>query len=239
MASHADKTVDLLYLDVTGAEWEVLPTLRGEGPGAVRQISAQLHFRSRAALLTAFSAMEQVGFRDYASTLSAGAVQQHSWLWCSDAQCLDGGGPRGFLPSVALLAKTRSAAHWHSRNTRPTQPPSAEASWVAADDPLDDEGARSRTAGSALSFDPLSPSWSCPAEEFVGIFGDGGKWVCNPRRLGWAPGAASPSPPGGARRLCTVYSLGGSTNTQFEQEMDRISACQIRTFDLNCFERYK
>jgi FkbM family methyltransferase len=39
------------------------------------------------------------------------------------------------------------------------------------------------------------------------------------------------------RRPCTVYSLGGSSNTQFEQEMARISACQIRTFDLNCFEK--
>ena len=77
----------------------------------------------------------------------------------------------------------------------------------------------------------VSPTWSCE-ETYVGLFGDGTKWICNLRDLGspaTLPAARSSAP-------CVVYSFGGSINTQFESAVRDLTPCEVHTFDLNCFE---
>jgi len=70
----------------------------------------------------------------------------------------------------------------------------------------------------ALGYCAGSP-YSC-AEEFVGWYGDGWKWVCGARAL-----PASD---------CVVYSFGGSSNTQFDIDFARRTACEVHTFDMVC-----
>ncbi|CAE7807179.1 mettl24 [Symbiodinium microadriaticum] len=69
----------------------------------------------------------------------------------------------------------------------------------------------------------IEPSYSCPHEELVGTYGDGVKWLCNPRLLSVRAKEAG--------RVCVVYSFGSHGESQFEQDMSRISSCEIHTFD--------
>jgi hypothetical protein len=201
MRAHGDSELDLLHLDVAGHEWGVLASL--EAAPRVRQVSAQLHFESFAVLTATFEHLAQVGYRDYASTLSNAAIQQHSWVHCASARCAGEGGPIAHGGHEERLAAVRLAAHREMVESKPS------------------DGAVFELVHRA---NPLQPTWSCDAEEYVGYFGDGGKWVCAPRQLGL----------GG--RSCVIYSLGGSQNTQFELEMARLTPCQVVTIDLNCFE---
>ena len=69
----------------------------------------------------------------------------------------------------------------------------------------------------------IEPSYSCPNEELVGRYGDGVKWLCNARLLDIQAKKAN--------RPCVVYSFGSHGEDQFEQDMSRISSCEIHTFD--------
>lgn len=63
------------------------------------------------------------------------------------------------------------------------------------------------------------PSFSCPMEQRLGVHGDGGKWVCDPHRLG-------------ALNHCIVYSIGSSDVWDFEVAVHaHLPKCEIHTFD--------
>ena len=78
-------------------------------------------------------------------------------------------------------------------------------------------------AEAPLGWFMIEPSYSCPNEELVGKYGDGVKWVCNPRSLDNAAREA--------HRKCVVYSFGSRGEDQFEQDISRITTCEIHTFD--------
>lgn len=67
------------------------------------------------------------------------------------------------------------------------------------------------------------PNFTCLHERRLGVWGDGGKWVCDPHRI-----TAS-----AAKRGCLVYSVGSNNDFSFEEAVLRdISAeCEIHTFD--------
>ena len=80
-----------------------------------------------------------------------------------------------------------------------------------------------KDANSPRGWFMIEPSYSCPHEELVGTYGDGVKWICNPRLLSVRAKEAG--------RVCVVYSFGSHGESQFEQDMSRISSCEIHTFD--------
>ena len=61
------------------------------------------------------------------------------------------------------------------------------------------------------------PSIRCIADKRVGVFGDGGKWICDPDCLLVA-------------RNCTVFSIGSNNQWDFENAMEPYG-CRIHTFD--------
>lgn len=64
------------------------------------------------------------------------------------------------------------------------------------------------------------PDFSCRHEQRIGKQGDGGKWVCDPHRIG------------GATTDCLVYSIGSEGDFSFEMGVrDSIENCEIHTFD--------
>ena len=67
------------------------------------------------------------------------------------------------------------------------------------------------------------PSFTCLHERRLGLWGDGGKWVCDPHRI-----ATSASKQG-----CLVYSVGSNNDFSFEEAVLRDIAgdCEIHTFD--------
>ena len=60
------------------------------------------------------------------------------------------------------------------------------------------------------------PTITCDQEERIGLLGDGGKWVCNPRKI---------KPP------CLVFSFGSYNEFGFEKDLQALSKCEIHTFD--------
>lgn len=59
----------------------------------------------------------------------------------------------------------------------------------------------------------------CPLEARVGRLGDGGKWLCNPKRL-----LNKPS--------CVIYSFGSNGDTSFEDAIHAmLPSCQVHVFD--------
>jgi hypothetical protein len=66
------------------------------------------------------------------------------------------------------------------------------------------------------------PALSCQHERRIGLWGDGGKWVCDPHRILRKP-----------TKSCLVYSVGSNNEFSFEQSvLKEISPdCEIHTFD--------
>lgn len=64
------------------------------------------------------------------------------------------------------------------------------------------------------------PEFSCLHERRIGNTGDGGKWVCDPHRIG-------------GKKDCLIYSIGSNNDFSFEQDIfQRIgNHCEIHTFD--------
>lgn len=69
----------------------------------------------------------------------------------------------------------------------------------------------------------FEPSFTCQHERRIGNWGDGGKWVCDPHRIG----AQAPV------RGCLVYSVGSFNDFSFEERVlqDVSSDCEIHTLD--------
>lgn len=67
------------------------------------------------------------------------------------------------------------------------------------------------------------PNFTCLHERRLGVWGDGGKWVCDPHRIA----AAS------SKRGCLVYSVGSNNDFSFEEAVlrDVSPDCEIHTFD--------
>lgn len=67
------------------------------------------------------------------------------------------------------------------------------------------------------------PNFTCLHERRLGLWGDGGKWVCDPHRITASAG----------ERGCIVYSVGSNNDFSFEEAVLRdISLdCEIHTFD--------
>ena len=63
----------------------------------------------------------------------------------------------------------------------------------------------------------IEPSYSCPTEDLVG---GGDMWLCNAHLLDAKQ----------AGRTCVVYSFGGQGFDQFEQNMSRLTTCEIHSF---------
>lgn len=68
------------------------------------------------------------------------------------------------------------------------------------------------------------PNFTCLDERRIGRWGDGGKWVCDPRRI-----VAKAE----AGHGCLVYSVGSNNDFSFEESIlrDISPACEIHTFD--------
>jgi len=67
------------------------------------------------------------------------------------------------------------------------------------------------------------PTWSCDFEERVGGFGDGGKWVCDTRRI---------SAKQGKGEECNIISVGSQNEFSFENAIHDINPeCNIYIFD--------
>ena len=62
------------------------------------------------------------------------------------------------------------------------------------------------------------PSYACADTQRIGPQGDGGKWICNPRRL---------------RARCLVYSIGSYNDYGFEEAIlkDITKDCEVHVFD--------
>ena len=68
------------------------------------------------------------------------------------------------------------------------------------------------------------PNFTCLHERRLGLWGDGGKWVCDPHRI-----AAKVT----SGKGCLVYSVGSNNDFSFEDAIlrDISSSCEIHTFD--------
>lgn len=66
------------------------------------------------------------------------------------------------------------------------------------------------------------PALNCQHERRIGLWGDGGKWVCDPHRIMKK-----------SNKSCLVYSVGFNNEFSFEQNvLEKISPeCEIHTFD--------
>jgi hypothetical protein len=63
------------------------------------------------------------------------------------------------------------------------------------------------------------PDFHCGYEDFVGLGGDGGKWVCDPHRLL-------------QKEKCIVYSIGSNGKFDFEININlRLPHCEVHIFD--------
>ena len=77
------------------------------------------------------------------------------------------------------------------------------------------------------------PSFSCQHERRIGRMGDGGKWICDPHRIGRRVDAELRRPESGKSRGCLIYSVGSDNDFSFEESVrEEISpACEVHTFD--------
>jgi hypothetical protein len=74
-----------------------------------------------------------------------------------------------------------------------------------------------RIAAGTFFQEHFEPNFSCRHERRLGVWGDGGKWVCDPHRL--------PTP-------CLVYSVGSNGEASFEAAIHNFAPqCEIHTFD--------
>ena len=68
------------------------------------------------------------------------------------------------------------------------------------------------------------PEFSCEFEDFIGLGGDGGKWVCDPHRVN-RPG-------------CIVYSVGSNGHFDFEVKVQsELYHCEIHIFDFKDYSK--
>lgn len=76
------------------------------------------------------------------------------------------------------------------------------------------------------------PSFTCGEQERIGSVADGGKWVCNPKRI--APlEEANDKSKNNINKPCLVYSFGSNNDFSFEEAVhNRVGHhCEIHTFD--------
>lgn len=68
------------------------------------------------------------------------------------------------------------------------------------------------------------PNFTCLHERRIGLWGDGGKWVCDPHRI---------TAKSNAGNGCLVYSIGSNNDFSFEESVlqDISPHCEIHTFD--------
>jgi len=80
----------------------------------------------------------------------------------------------------------------------------------------------------------FEPEFTCPHERRLGGLGDGGKWVCDPHRIGQVSNDDG-------TRTCLVYSVGSNGNAHFEESVRDVllkngyctkENLEIHTFDL-------
>eukprot|EP00588_Corethron_pennatum_P007275 CAMPEP_0194283770 /NCGR_PEP_ID=MMETSP0169-20130528/26101_1 /TAXON_ID=218684 /ORGANISM="Corethron pennatum, Strain L29A3" /LENGTH=226 /DNA_ID=CAMNT_0039029439 /DNA_START=399 /DNA_END=1076 /DNA_ORIENTATION=- len=76
------------------------------------------------------------------------------------------------------------------------------------------------------------PEFTCPHEIRLGKLGDGGKWICDPHRIGERVANDNE---------CIVYSVGSNGNFEFEKEVKKVASqnCKVHTFDIKSEGRHK
>lgn len=79
------------------------------------------------------------------------------------------------------------------------------------------------------------PDFACAFEDYLGLEGDGHKWVCDPHRIEEVSKRRREQ----GREGCLVYSVGSNGAFDFETDLQKLSpSCEIHVFDMDNF-RFK